>query len=151
MIGDRTSDDRPEARALLGNIKRDHARLTELLEEASSHWGYEDLIYRFWHHSWKVYGVQDVTMKLVDALRALAPDDRPLNTWFEQIVAEGTGHRYEPEHNQRWLEVTRPMLEAFFHARFMVEMAVRYGAELDEPPAMLPSGWAALLYLYDLR
>jgi len=30
-------------------------------------------------------------------------------------------------------------------------MAVKYGAELDEPPMPLPSGWAALLYLYNLR
>jgi hypothetical protein len=27
---------------------------------------------------------------------------------------------------------------------------VRY-ADLEEPPQTLPSGWAALLYLYDLR
>jgi hypothetical protein len=43
------------------------------------------------------------------------------------------------------------MLEAFWHARFFVEMAVKYGRELEEPPSTLPSGWAALLYLYDLR
>lgn len=55
------------------------------------------------------------------------------------------------EHNRRWLEVTRPMLEAFWHTRFFVEMAVKYGQELDEPPSVLPSGWAALLYLYELR
>jgi hypothetical protein len=30
-------------------------------------------------------------------------------------------------------------------------MAVRYGKELTEPPLMLPSGWAAFLYLYNLR
>lgn len=53
--------------------------------------------------------------------------------------------------NRKWLEVTRPMVEAFFHARFMVEMAVRYGRELEEPPTLLPSGWAALLYLYKIR
>ncbi|HTP49195.1 MAG TPA: hypothetical protein VMK42_00730 [Anaeromyxobacteraceae bacterium] len=53
--------------------------------------------------------------------------------------------------NERWCEVTRPMLEAFFHARFFLEMAVRYGYELEAPPRSLPSGWAAFLYLYDLR
>ena len=40
-------DDRPEARELLDNIKREHGRLRDLLAEASSHWGYEDSIYRF--------------------------------------------------------------------------------------------------------
>lgn len=41
--------------------------------------------------------------------------------------------------------------EAFFHARFFLKMAVKYGEELDEAPSTLPSGWAALLYLYNLR
>ena len=27
----------------------------------------------------------------------------------------------------------------------------KYGRELDEPPDSLPSGWAAVLYLYGLR
>ncbi len=54
-------------------------------------------------------------------------------------------------HNARWLEVTRPMLEAFFHAKYFLAMACRYGRELDEPPQVLPSGWASLLYLYGLR
>jgi hypothetical protein len=30
-------------------------------------------------------------------------------------------------------------------------MAVKYGSELEEPPNPMPSGWAALLYLYNLR
>jgi len=50
-----------------------------------------------------------------------------------------------------WDASTRPLLEAFFHARYFLEMAVKYGAELDEPPTTLPSGWAGLLYLYNLR
>jgi tRNA(fMet)-specific endonuclease VapC len=41
-------------------------------------------------------------------------------------------------------------LEAFFHARFFLEMAVRY-ADLAAPPQPLPSGYAALLYLFGLR
>jgi hypothetical protein len=28
-----------------------------------------------------------------------------------------TDKTFESEHNQRWLEVTRPIVEAFFHAR----------------------------------
>jgi hypothetical protein len=49
------------------------------------------------------------------------------------------------------LKETRPIIEAFFHARYMLEMAVSYGKELERPPSVLPSGWAALLYLFDLR
>ena len=89
-------------------------------------------------------------MQIVAALRSLRPDG-PLNPWFEQIVKEGTGKEFQPEHNRRWLQETRPILEAFFHARTMLELVVRYARELQEPPQMLPSGWAALLCLYNLR
>jgi hypothetical protein len=47
-------------------------------------------------------------------------------------------------------EVNRPILEAFFHARYFLEMAVRY-ADLSAPPQTLPSGYAALLSLFGLR
>ena len=44
------------------------------------------------------------------------------------------------------------MLEAFWHADYMLRMAVRYGREeLDQAPSLLPSGWAALLHLYGIR
>jgi hypothetical protein len=73
-----------------------------------------------------------------------------MNMAFDRIVREGTGKQFEMEHNKEWDRHTRPMLEAFAHAKFMIEMAVRY-ADLASPPASMPSGWAALLYLYDLR
>jgi hypothetical protein len=68
-----------------------------------------------------------------------------------RIVTEGTDKAFDQEHNARWLEVTRPIVEAFFHARYFLEMAVIYGQKLTAPPRMLPRGWAALLYLYRLR
>ncbi len=55
------------------------------------------------------------------------------------------------EHNQRWLNVARPIVEAFFHARYFLEMVCRYVRRLKYPPATMSSGWAAVLYLYDLR
>ena len=134
---------------LLQNLRRDRAELEKLLAEVSDHWGYEDPLYRFYHQSFKVYGLQETTLAIVERLRALAPDS-PLNPWFVQIVESGTGKKFEMEANQRWTEETRPILEAFFHARFFLEMAVRY-AKLREKPTPLPSGYAALLYLFGLR
>jgi len=96
-----------------------------------------------------VYFLQEQTKSIVAALRDLAPG-RPLNPWFLEIVTQGTGHQFAAEHNSRWTEVTRPIVEAFFHARFFLEMAVRY-SNLESPPRPLPSGYAALLYLYGLR
>jgi hypothetical protein len=134
---------------LLAKLRERQAALTDLLAQNSDHWGYEDPVYRFYHQSFKVYYLQEQTKSIVAALRDLAPD-RPLNPWFLHIVTLGTGHQFSAEHNSRWTEVTRPMIEAFFHARYFLEMAVRY-SELESPPRSLPSGYAALLYLYGLR
>ena len=68
-----------------------------------------------------------------------------------QIVAEGTGKVFKDKDNEHWLEVTRPILEAFFHARYFLEMICKYGKQLDEAPNIMPSGWAAVLYLYNIR
>lgn len=143
-------DDREEVKRLLENIRAHRSSLEKLLEACSDHWGYEDPIYRFYHQSWKVYGLQEQTAKIVEQLQGLRPT-APLNEWFLQIVKEGTGKKFTLEDNRKWLVVTRPILEAFFHARYFLEMAVRYGKELKFAPRLLPSGWAALLYLYDLR
>lgn len=135
--------------ALLQNLRRDREELKMLLTRCSDHWIYEDSVYRFYHQSFKVYGLQGTTQAIVQRLQALAPD-RPLNPWFMEIVEAGTGKTFKHEDNARWTEVTRPILEAFFHARFFLEVAVRY-ADLQEPPQMLPSGYAALLYLFGIR
>ncbi len=135
---------------LLQAIRGNLPALEALLEQATSHWGYEDPVYRFYHQSFKVYALQGSTERIVKALAELAPD-RKLNRWFEEIVDAGTGNEFTPEANQRWAAEIRPILEAFFHARFFLEMACKYGRELESAPTMLPSGWAALLYLYDMR
>jgi hypothetical protein len=148
---DETSyDDRPEAIALLSNLKAALPNLEALLQESCSHWGYEDRIYRFYHQSFKVYRLQTATAQIVEALQALAPE-RQLDEWFREIVTDGTGRSFHVAHNDRWLAETRPILEAFFHARYFLEMAVRYGRDLTRPPSLLPSGWAALLTLFGLR
>ena len=125
---------------LLQRLKQRKQELTEMLELMSSHWKYEDHFYRLYHGSWKVYGTQTSTAKAVALLRSLLPE-RELNLLFERILKDGSGDDLPDE---------RRILEAFSHAKFMIEMAVRY-SELGTPPKTLPSGWAALLYLYYLR
>jgi hypothetical protein len=148
------------AQPLLDTIKARLPELEALLEKVSSHWHAEDGFYRFYHRSFKVYALQEDTTEIVAALRSLlfatanpsgGGPERPLNKWFEQIISEGTNRKFEMTHNQRWLDETRPILEAFFHARMMLDLAVKYGRELQTAPMSMPSGWAALLYLFDLR
>lgn len=150
MVPENGVDDRPEAQRLLATIRARLPELEALLEACSGHWDYEDPIYRFYHQSSKVYAIQQSTTQIVEVLQDLLPA-RPLNTWFRDIVSEGTGRRFTMESNHDWAASTRPLLEAFFHARYFLEMAVRYGRALEHPPTRLPSGWAALLYLFGLR
>ncbi len=123
-------DKTPEILELFKNLKAKLPALEELLKTCSSHWGYEDPVYRFYHQSYKVYYLQGSTM---------------------EIIKKGTGKKFKQEDNKNWLPITRPIAEAFFHARYFLEMAVKYGRELKYPPRLMPSGWAALLYLYNLR
>jgi hypothetical protein len=132
---------------LLSNIKKKLPKLEALLKETSG----EDSIYRYYHQSFKVYRIQEYTGKIVDMLKSLAPDDYEFNRDFMRIVKEGTGRTFEMVHNREWDKNTRPMVEAFFHARYFLEMAVKYGKELKKAPECLPSGWASVLYFYNLR
>jgi hypothetical protein len=143
-------DDRPEVLALFANLRAALPQLQALLDKYNGDWEYEDRVYRFYHMSFKVYDLQVGTTSITEALQALAPD-RTLHEWYRKIVSQGTGKKFVLDHNNRWLKETRPIVEAFFHARYMLEMAVKYGKELERPPNCLPSGWAAFLYLYGLR
>jgi hypothetical protein len=124
--------------------------LKKLLAEVEQHWGMEDGVYRFYHQSCKVYYLQSLTEAICTALRDLLPE-RPLNEWFCEIVSQGTGKQFENSCNENWFQETRAILEAAFHAHYFLKMACKYGKHLDTPPKALPSGWAAVLYLYSLR
>lgn len=137
---------------LLANIKSQLPGLETLLQEMNSHWLYEDPIYRFYHQSFKVYNLQDNTRRIVAALKSIAPEGTAFCKEFEEIYQLGaSGKKFELEHNRNWTAHTRVFIEAFFHAKFFLEMAVKYGRKLEEALVSLPSGWAALLCLYDLR
>ena len=156
---------------LLAEIKLRLPELKKLLGKINEHWGCEDGVYRFYHMSFKVFHLQYLTLKTVDALIGLAPH-ACLHSWFVKIVIEGTEKEFAAEMNERWTEATRPIMEALFHARYFLEMVCKYGEELNEqsiqpysggqePPRDLeemfmriqpiPSGWAAVLTLYGLR
>ncbi len=136
---------------LLANIKAELPGLEALLAEADDHSGIEDGVYRFYAGSFKVYDrLLPLTLRMVAALQDLLPD-RPLNEDFRQILTEGTGKTFGSSHNEDWLRHTRPIVEAIFHAQYFLRMACKYGRELDTEPNVMPSGWAALLGLFDLR
>jgi len=137
---------------LLANIKAHWSELDDLLKQINSHSVYEDLVYRFYHQSFKVYYLQEHTKEIVKALKSLAPSGTTFSPMFEEIFQAGaSGKQFEMKHNQHWTAHTRVFLEAFFHAKYFLEMAVKYGKELETAPNIMPSGWAAVLCLYNLR
>jgi hypothetical protein len=147
---EREQERRKRETLLLANIKARLPDLETLGSKVEDHWAMEDGFYRFYHQSFKVYGVQNLTQELVRTFEELLPG-APLNTWFLQIVTEGTGKEFKDEDNENWLAVNRVILEALFHAHYFLAMICKYGRELKAPPSALPSGWAAVLYLYNLR
>lgn len=145
-------DRRPEARLLLANIKGGMPMLLELRRWADEEWNGEDGIYRFYHTSFKGYRLQEITEKIVALFRSLNPKPGVgLHNFFEEIIQDGTGKIFLASHNREWTQHTRPIVEAYFHTRWVLDMMIRYGQELKAPPNLLPSGWAAVLYLYNLR
>jgi len=136
--------------ALLDAIKAHLPQLESLLAAFSDE--YEDRVYRFYHQSFKVYSLQDYTLKAVGVFKTIADGTKgQLCGPFEEIVADGTGVGFEMEHNNDWLLHTRPIVEAFLHAKYFLEMMVKSAREMDSAPTVLPSGWAAVLELYRQR
>ncbi len=143
-------DDRDHIIQLLKNIKEKMPELKKLLEDVNGHWVYEDLIYRFYYQSFKVFYLTGTIKAIRDMLQSLLPDIE-LNEWFMQITENAISQRFDNDTNSNWLVETRPLVEAFLHAKFFLEMVVKYGEELEKPPSLLPSGWAAVLMLYNSR
>lgn len=135
---------------LLQNFYAHLPAMQALLARINEKWCYEDGMYRFYHQSFKVFGLQEQAQEIVKLLKEVAPEERGVCSYFQEITAAGTGREFKMEDNQHWMERTAPIVQAFLHAKYFLEMAVKH-AELKEPPQMMPSGWAALLCLYDLR
>lgn len=137
--------------ALLKNIKTHMPELVKMLGVIDMGANSEDYVYRFYHQSYKVYRIQGLTKEIVKLLSKMMPRGGAMHYYFAEIFSKGTGEEWARSHNSKWMEKTRPMLEAFFHAKYFLEMAIKYGNILETAPDRLPSGWAALLYFYGIR
>ena len=137
-------------RLLLGNIKTQMPELEALRKEAVEGDLASDCFYRYYHSSFKVYWLQSLTERIVEKLKSLLPGQE-LNRDFTAILAKGTGVQWEMSHNREWHKHTGPILEAFFHARTMLELTIRSGKTIKYPPTCFPTDWGAVLYLFRLR
>jgi hypothetical protein len=141
---------------LLSNIKIEKQNLEKLLAATNDHWGEEDLVYRFYHDSFKVYRIQNLTDQIYEALKKISPHENKeiFNEYYKNIIKKSRLKSQEPLDNLRWEKNSLPLLEAFFHSKYFLEMAVKSGkryAKNKRPPLRVYSGWAALLELYCIR
>ena len=138
---------------LLGSIKTHLPELEKLLVEINGHWGEEDLVYRFYHGSFKAYRIQWYTRSIMELFQKISKELGlgELNQAFIDLISKGIDKNFKMEHNKRWNEEVCPLFEAFWHAKYFLEMACKYAKELEKAPSMLPSGWASVLYLFNLR
>lgn len=138
---------------LLFRLKDHLSVLKELKESLDGHWGVEDTYYRFFHHSFKVYHAQGYIEKFQKIITEIAEKNEHyrLNESFVKILNEGLVGNFDLEHNKEWEKYTRPQIEALLHVSKMTDLMVKYAEELDENPTILPSGYAAVLYLFGVR
>lgn len=140
---------------LIHNIVENQRDIQDLVLECDikSGFGYEDEFYRFYHQSFKVYYIQDLTIKIINILEKIKPSNTQFNKFFQNIINEGTGKEFSLDHNKEWEKHTRPILEAFFHAHSMLQLINKYGLEkpVNKNSQFLQSGWAAVLHLYNIR
>jgi hypothetical protein len=135
---------------LLGRIK---AKLPEL-EEWLQSYNEENGVYRFYHQSFKVFHLQSATLAGLKLIEEIGGEIDPPYYWYTDIVKAGTEGEFTEATNDNWMAETRPILEAFWHTKYFIEMMVKYGRELEpsqEVLQMMPFGWAAILYLFELR
>lgn len=138
---------------LLRAIKARLGDIETILNPTSRYVYGEDSFYRLYHNSFKVYGLQKQTEKILQFIREIGEEAGAdgLNPLFLKITSDGTGKSFNLDCNLDWGKQERPIVEAFFHAREMLVLMHRYGSTLPSAPLSLPSGWAAVLYLYNMR
>ncbi len=149
----RAEDRDKKEKIIFDNLVAKLPELIELKKELDSNYLFEDMFYRFYYQSFKVYGLQGVTTNIVKLLREISVTNTDrLNEFFEEIIAAGTGIKFDMDHNQEWTKHTRPIVEAYFHAARWIDVLIDV-AQKPFPPKgeAISSGFAAFLCLYNAR
>jgi hypothetical protein len=137
-------------RQLLRAVKQHLSDIDALLKGFES-WE-EDAVYRYYHQSFKVYNLQRAIRRVRQLFEELAPNGTELNPWFVAVCQGACAHEFDIERsNRHWQEEIRPILEGFWHCQYFLRQLARYGRGLEDPPDVLPYGWAAVLHLYRIR
>jgi hypothetical protein len=60
---------------------------------------------------------------------------------------DGTGKTFKTQDNQDWLAVTQPHRRGIFSRPLFLEMAVKYGRELDSPCTLPTDGQHSSIFM----
>lgn len=138
---------------LLQNAQERKEEILAMYERLAGARGGEEAVYRFYHHSFKTFYVQDYTEEAVQLLLSLIPDTsiRDVHPSFVEIYTQGTYKTFQKEMNARWLYETRPILECYFHVKHLLEMIIKYGVKGTPKEREGNPGWFTVLYFYNIR
>ncbi len=137
------------------SIKYNKDEIHKLYEANCGH-VYEDRIYRFYHYSFKVFYLQDSIDDIVAFLEKINPrpiDYEPrLNKWFLDIIEDAKKEGgFKMSYNDNFPSHARPIVEAYFHCKYFVDMLESVATKDESPDGMISSSFAAILELYNLR
>lgn len=109
-----------------------------------------EMIYRFWHQSFKVFYLQSHTVRIDEMFKELCPPGAELSPWFRELIDEGTGLVFDLSMNDTWSRSVRPIVDAFLHARFLLDR-VREVTMEDATARIISYPYATVLELFSLR
>lgn len=108
-----------------------------------------------------VYLVQEATEKIMATLISVLPGQQ-LSSRIKNIIKDGTGIdcvlvldgpplRSFGDGFKAAFDKARPVAEAYLHARFLLNQAVKYGSTPQSPELPYVGGWQALKTIYSLH
>ena len=141
---------------IIANIHENKEEFEEIQKLIDSQFkGIEDMFYRYYHHSYKVYDLQSITKRMIKLFQNIGECSfYELDDLFREIIAQGIEKEFKQSANMRWSYETRPILEAFFHAQHIMNMMIKYGLPKnpeEEQPGLIAQGWGTVLHLYNIR
>ena len=112
----------------------------------------EDAVYRFFHQSFKVFHVQKTLKAAHQLITEIGGNvDRPF-AYFQDTIKAGTEGKFDGERtNAHWKAATERILKALWLTKYFLTQMVRHARTLESAVQFMPPGWAAVLYLYNLR
>lgn len=135
---------------IIDDLHNNKTEIMDLYRKVSDEWSYDDGLYRYYHQSFKVFQLQSLTVAMKDLFEKIVLTKLGLNMLYYEIFYKGTGFSFDLSFNDNWHKHAGPIVEAFLHSKFFLEMIVKT-LEVTTVPSILPSHLAAVLELYNSR